>query len=63
MLLFAAEQRYKKINSIFSETKVFFSGGFKFEAQRALKIDGTPLKVFCIQVFSSVCYLICFESL
>ena len=21
-------------------------GGFKFEAQRALKIDGTPLKVF-----------------
>ena len=25
---------------------VWISGGFKFEAQRALKIDGTPLKVF-----------------
>ena len=24
----------------------FLLGGFKFEAQRALKIDGTPLKVF-----------------
>ena len=24
----------------------FKYGGFKFEAQRALKIDGTPLKVF-----------------
>ena len=23
-----------------------YKGGFKFEAQRALKIDGTPLKVF-----------------
>ena len=26
--------------------KKFINGGFKHEVQRALKIDGTPLKVF-----------------
>jgi hypothetical protein len=29
----------------FSMSGLLFLGGFKFEAQRALKIDGTPLKV------------------
>jgi len=33
-----------KVFEVFGGVK--FQGGFKFEAQRALKIDGTPLKVF-----------------
>ena len=35
-----------KSKFLFAMMSSFKKGGFKFEAQRALKIDGTPLKVF-----------------
>jgi hypothetical protein len=40
----------------------YYLGGFKFEAQRAWVIDGTPLRVFWTPIVFLVCYLICFES-